>query len=97
MMLGGGKRGVEEARLAAGKVEVRGADGAEPESCARRRMRSRAHLVHAIAHAVSESSDRFVADRRKEGLAVGEVSVGGIRNHPDHARHLAQHDRVRPA
>ena len=97
MMLRGCESRVEEAWLCAGEVEVRGADGSEPESCTCRRVRPRTYLAHAAAHALSESPDRLVADRREERITVGEVSVGSVRNNPHHSRHLAQYDRVRSA
>ena len=95
MMVGGRECGVEEAWFLACELEIGLADRPEPESGARRRARPGTYLAHAIGHALSELSDRLVADRREERVAVGEVSVCGVRNNPDHARHLAQHDRVR--
>ena len=87
--------GVEEARLCAGEVKVGFADGPEPESRAYRCPRSRAHLTHPVGHALSELFDRGVANGRQERVAVGEMAVGGVRDDTDHARHLAEHDRVR--
>jgi len=95
MMVGGRECGVEEAWFLACEVEVRPADGLEPESGACRCVRPGTYLAHAIGHALSELSDRLVADRREERITVGEVSVRGVRNNPDPTRHLAQHDRVR--
>jgi hypothetical protein len=63
----------------------------------RRCVCPRADLAHPVCHALSEPSDRLVAHCREQRVAVGEVAVGGIGNDPDHARHLAQHDGVRPA
>jgi hypothetical protein len=40
-------------------------------------------------------SERDVADGREERVAVGEMPVRGVGSDPDHARSLAQHDRVR--
>jgi hypothetical protein len=97
MMVGRRECGVEEAWLCASEVEVRRAYGLEPESGACRCVRPRTYLAHAIAHALSENPDRLVADRREEGITVVEVSVCGVRNNPDYARHLAQYDRVRTA
>ncbi len=97
MMLRGCECRVEEAWLHAGEVEVRGADRLEPESRACRSVRPRTYLAHATGHALRKSSDRLVADRREERIAVGEVPVGGVRNNPHHARHLAQYDCVRAA
>jgi hypothetical protein len=58
-------------------------------------MRPRTYLPHAIGHAVSELSDRLVADRREKRITISEVSVRGVGDNPHHARHLAEHDRVR--
>jgi hypothetical protein len=55
------------------------------------------YLAHAAGHATSELSDRLVADRREERIAIGEMPIGGVGDDPDHARDLAQHDRVRAA
>ena len=96
-MVGCRERGVEEAWLCPGEVQVCLADGLEPESRPRRCVRPRAHLVHACRHTLSEFSDRRVAYRREQGVPVGEVPVGGVGNDSDHACHLAQHDRVRTA
>ena len=89
--------GVEEAWLCAGEAEVCLADGLEPELGACRCVRPRPDLAHSVGHPLSELFDGLLADRAKERVAVGEVSVGGVGNHPDHTRHLAQHDRVRTA
>ncbi len=94
-MVGRRECGVEEARLCASEVEVRGADSLEPESGACRCVRPRTDLAHAIAHALSQNSDCLVADRREECITVGEVSVCGVWNNPDDARHLAEYDCLR--
>jgi hypothetical protein len=94
-MVGGRECGVEEAGLRAGKVKVCVADGPEPASRACRCVRPRTYLAHPFGHALSERSDRLVADRREERITVAEVPICGVRNDPDHARHLAQHYRVR--
>jgi hypothetical protein len=96
-MVSGREGGVEETRLCAGEVEVCPADCLQPQSRARRCMRARADLAHPVGHAPSELPDRLVADRREQRIAVGEVPVGGVGNDTDHARHLSQHDGVRPA
>jgi hypothetical protein len=54
-------------------------------------------LPHAVTDAVSEDSDRFVANRAKERVKVCEVSVGGVGDNAHHARGLTQHDCVRTA
>ena len=89
--------GVEKPWLCAGELEVCPANGLEPESRPRRCVRSRADPAHPFCHALRQPSHRLVADRREQRVAIGEMPVGGIGNDPDHARHLAQHDRVRPA
>jgi hypothetical protein len=55
------------------------------------------YLLHTVPHAVSEHSDRFVADRGEERVKIGKVSVCGVGDNTDHARDLTQYDRVRPA
>jgi hypothetical protein len=96
-VVGCGERGVEEAWLGAGELEVRLADRLHPEPGASRGVRSRADLAHPVGHAPSELCHRLVADRREQPVAVGEMPVGGVGDDADHARHLAQHDRVRAA
>ena len=99
MMLRGWRKPCRRGLALRGReVEVRGADGSEPESCTLSACAA-PHVLwrHAAAHALSESPDRLVADRREERITVGEVSVGSVRNNPHHARHLAQYDRVRSA
>jgi len=96
-VLGYRECGVEEARLCAGEVEVCPADGLEPESCPGWCARSRSDPTHPVGHALSESPDRFAADSREEGVAVGEMAVGRIGNYPDDARRLSQHDGLRTA
>src|SRR5205085_2752544 len=78
-------------------LEVGLADGPQPEARARRCVRPRAYVAHAIGHASSELSDGLIADRGEERVTVGEMPVCGVRNDADHARDLAQHDRVRAA
>src|SRR4051794_22388667 len=95
-MVGGRKCGVEEAWLGARELEVGVADRSEPKPGACRRVRPRPYLAYAIGHARSELSDCLVADGREERVTVREVSIGGVRDDPDHARDVAQHDRVRP-
>ena len=95
-MVGGRERSVEEAWLGARELEVGLADRPEPQPGACRRVRARAYLAYAIGHASSELSDRLVTDGREERGTVAEMPVGGVGDDPDHARHLAQHDRVRP-
>ena len=94
-VIGGRERGVEEAWFGAGELEIGMADRPEPESGACRCVRPRADLAHAVGHASRELADRLVTDRREEGVAVGEVPIGGVGDDADHARHLAEHDRVR--
>jgi len=65
--------------------------------CAPDRVPRRAHSAHPVGHALSESSHRGVAERRQEGVTVGKMAVGGVGNDPDHARHLAEDNRVRSA
>jgi len=62
-----------------------------------RRPVSRTHAAHPLSHALRELSDRGIADRGQQRVAVGEVAISGVRHNPDHARHLAEHDGVRPA
>ena len=71
------------------------ADRSEPEPGACRCVRPCADLAHTVGHPPRELSDRLVADRREERIAVREMPVGGVGDDADHARHLAQHDRVR--
>jgi hypothetical protein len=52
----------------------------------RRCVCPRADLAHPVCHALSEPSDRLVSDRREQRVAVVEMPVGGIGNHPDRAR-----------
>jgi hypothetical protein len=96
-MVGRRECGVEEAGLCASEVEVGRADSLESESGACRCVRPCTYLAHAIAHALSENPDCLVANRREERITVGEVSVCGVRNNSDYARHLAQYNRVRTA
>jgi hypothetical protein len=96
-VLGDGERGVEEAWLRAGEVEVCPTHGANPASRPCWRVRAGADSAHPVGHSPSELPDRLVADRCEKRVAVGEMAVGGVRNDPDHPRYLAQHDRVRPA
>jgi hypothetical protein len=97
MIVGGRERRVEEARFKACELEIGLADRAEPESGACRCVRACTYLAHPVGHAPRELSDRLVADRREERIAVGEMPIGGVGHDPDHARDLAQHDRVRAA
>jgi hypothetical protein len=94
-MVGNGKRGVEQARFGACELEIRLTDRSEPESRTRRGVRAWPHLAHAIGHASGEFTDRFVADGGQERVTVVEMPVGGVGDDADHARDLAQHDRVR--
>jgi hypothetical protein len=96
-MVGSHECGVEQAWLGAGEVEVCPADCPQPESGACGCLRSRTDLAHPVGHAPSELSDRLLADRREQRVTIGEVPVRGIGNYADHARYLAQHDRVRTA
>jgi len=97
VIAGGRECGVEEAWFLACELEIGLADGPESEPGACRCVRPGTYLVHAVGHALSELSDRLVADRREERIAVGEMPIGGVGDDPDHARDLAQHDRVRPS
>jgi hypothetical protein len=94
VVLGRGERGVKEARLGSGELEVRPADGAQPASGAGWRTASRAHAAHPVGHALSQSSKRGVADSPEESVTVGKMPVGGIGDDPGHARHFAEHNRV---
>ena len=97
MLVRGRECGVEETGFLACEREIRLADGPEPESRAGRRVRPRAYVAHAARHALSEIADRPVTDGSEEGVAVGEVPIRGVGDDADHARHLAEHDRVRAA
>jgi hypothetical protein len=57
-------------------------------------VRPGSYPADAIGHALGELCDRLVANGREQRIPVGEVPVGGVRNDPDHARDLAQHDRL---
>jgi hypothetical protein len=94
-VVGSRKCGVEQAWLCAGELEVCLADRLEPESRPCCCVRPGADLAHPIGHALSELADRLISHRGEQRVPVAEMSVGGIWNDPDHARHLAQHDRVR--
>ena len=94
-VVGDRERGVEQARFGAREFEVGSPDRSEPESGTRRRVRPWTHLAHAIGHASGQLSDRLVADGRQERVAVSEMPVGSVGDDADHARHFAQHDRVR--
>jgi hypothetical protein len=95
VIVGGRECRVEEARLGACELKVGPTDRPEPESGARRCVWPATYLAHSIGHAPCKRSDRLVADGRQQRVAVGEMPVGRVRDDPDHARHLAQHDRVR--
>jgi hypothetical protein len=94
-VVGSCEGGVEQAWLCAGELEVCLTDRLQPESRPRWCVRSGVDLAHPVGHALGELSDRLIAYRGEQRVPVGEMSVGGIWNDPDHARHLAQHDRVR--
>ena len=93
-VIGCRERGVEQARLGTGEFEICLADGADSKSRAGRRVRTGPHFVHPVGHALRELADRFILYGSKEGVAVGEMPVGGVGDHADHARHLAQHHGV---
>jgi hypothetical protein len=97
VIVGGRECGVEKAWFLACELDIGLADGPEPESGACRCVRPRTYLAHAAGHPSSELSDRLVADRREERIAIGEMPIGGVGDDPDHACDLAQHDRVRTA
>jgi hypothetical protein len=44
---------------------------------------------------LSKLFHRGLAYGRQEGVAVGEMPIGGVRNDPDHACNLAKDNRVR--
>src|SRR3954451_6512777 len=73
LMVGGRKCGVEEAWFLAWELEIGFADRPEPESGACRCVGPSTYLAHAIGHALSELSDRLVADGREERVAVAEM------------------------
>jgi hypothetical protein len=87
--------GVKETRFSASKLEVRLADRAQPALGAGWSAASRTHSSHPVGHPLSESIHRGSAHRCQERVAVGEMTVGGIGNNPNHARHLAEDNRVR--
>src|SRR5690242_19818048 len=94
-VIGDREGGVEEARLGAGELEIGLADRSKALSGARRCVGPRADLAHAVGHTPREVSDRLVADRREEAIAVRKMPVGGVGDDADIARHLAQQDRLR--
>jgi hypothetical protein len=89
--------GIEKTRFCASELEVGSANGAKPQSGTRRCVRSGMYSPHAVTDAVSEDLDRLVANRGEERVEICEVSVRGVRDDTDHARHFTQHDCVRPA
>jgi hypothetical protein len=86
---------VKETRFSASKLDIRVADRAQSALRAGRGAVSRTHLSHSVGHLLSESIHRGSAHRCQERVAVGEMTVGGIRNNPNQARHLAEDNRVR--
>jgi hypothetical protein len=60
-------------------------------------MRPRADLAHPVCHALRQPSDRLVADRREQRVAVGEMPVGGIGYDAHQPGRLPQQNRFRPS
>ena len=87
--------GIKETRFSASKLEVRVADRAQPALRAGWSATSRTHSSHPVGHPLSKSIHRGIAHRCHKRVAVGEMTVGGVGNNPNHARYLAEDNRVR--
>jgi hypothetical protein len=96
-MVGSRKRGIEQSWLGAGELEIGDADGPESKPGAGGGVRACPYLTHPVGHALAELPQRFVTNRGEQGVAIGKVAVGGIRDHADDACDLAQHNRIWPA
>ncbi len=96
-MVGSRERGIEQSWLGAGEVEIGDAHGPKSKPGACSGVRACTYLTHPVGHSLAELPERFVTDRREQGVAIGKVAVGGIRDHSDDAGDLAQHYRIWPA
>jgi hypothetical protein len=97
VLLRQGERGREQPWFFAGEFQVRRADRAQPESGCGGVAVLAAHAGDAGGHAVGELAHGRRADRGEEFVAVGEVPVGGVGHHADHACRFSEHHGVRAA